>query len=111
MFNRYLESDKSEIKVGYITQIDVNTIDNETNQVEIRLEIRDNDKTNVYNINSIKASENNLSVLWNIYDNNEQVEVVIINRDNYLILKLLGLYVTLLQVDEWLWLDINLIKF
>ena len=111
MFNRYLESDKSEIKVGYITQIDVNTIDNETNQVEIRLEIRDNDKTNVYNINSIKASENNLSVLWNIYDNNEQVEVVIINRDRYLILKLLGLYVTLLQVNEWLWLDINLIKF
>lgn len=106
MFNRYLESDKSEINVGYITQIDVNT-----NQVEIRLEIRDNDKINIYNINSIKASENNLSVLWNIYDNNEQVEVVMINRDRYIILKLLGLYVTLLQVDELLWLDINLIKF
>lgn len=62
---------------------------------------------NIYQIGNIEASEHNVELLWELYDTNTIIEVEMINMQNYSILRVLGLFVAITQINDNLWVDID----
>lgn len=100
---RYLTGHKVETLPTFIKSISVNTIDDKEFGVEIRL-INGQDE---YIVSSITVSESNLDLLWYIYESNEIIEITKIYIGEYIIIKVLGLYVALIKINDCLWCDIN----
>jgi len=103
---RYLDGQIHNIETAFIEEIKINTTEEEANQVTIRLKSENEE----YWINSIKVTEHNLSTLWSIYDNNEEVEIVIVDHGYYKVVKLLGLYVAVTEKENNVFNDLNLSK-
>lgn len=100
---RHLKGHKEKIIPAFIKSIRVNT----TTDKEFNLEIRLTSGKDEYIISSIKATEINLSLLWYMYETNEKIEITRINVGDYIIMIVLGLYIALIQTDDYLWSDIN----
>lgn len=100
---RYLTGHKVETLPTFIKSISVNNIDDKEFGVEIRL-INGQDE---YIVSSITVSESNLDLLWYIYESNEIIEITKIYIGEYIIIKVLGLYVALIKINDCLWCDIN----
>lgn len=100
---RYLTGHKVETLPTFIKSISVNNIDDKEFGVEIRL-INGQDE---YIVSSITVSESNLDLLWYIYESNEIIEITNIYIGEYIIIKVLGLYVALIKINDCLWCDIN----
>lgn len=100
---RYLTGQSAETVTAFIKEIKVDTITDKEYGVEIRL-VNGQDE---YIVSSIKASESNLDLLWYIYESNELIEITKINIGEYIIMRVLGLYASLIQTDDNLWSDIN----
>ena len=97
-----LTGHKIETLSAFIKSIRINTTTDKEFDVEIRL----TNEQDEYIISSIKSSEINLALLWYVYETNEKIEITRINVGDYIIMIVLGLYIALIQTDDYLWSDI-----
>lgn len=100
---QYLTRPAMEMVQAFIKNINVDTINDDKS--DIILELMNNET--IYQIGNIEASEHNVDLLWELYDTNTIIEVEMVNMQNYSILRVLGLYVAIIQINDNLWVDID----
>ena len=100
---QYLTRPAMKTVETFIKNINVDTINDDKS--DIILELMNNET--IYQIGNIEASEHNVDLLWELYDTNTIIEVEMVNMQNYSILRVLGLYVAIIQINDNLWVDID----
>lgn len=103
-YNKLIDK-KVEIKKAFIDKIDI--VENNRGELLLKIEISI-DKIK-YIISNIKASEWNMSLLWRLRDTYESIDVTMVDKEDYIILIMLGQYVALIETEDNTYIDVYLI--
>lgn len=95
-----------EVKTSYMFISEIALTEIETDNPNLEVVLSNNKER--YMIGSIRVSENNLELLRRIYENNEEIECGVLEVGEYIILNALGMFISLVKIEDNIWYDLNI---
>jgi REP element-mobilizing transposase RayT len=93
---------------AFIRKLETIVTNDDKNKFKILL--IDNELEDIkYEISNIEVTENNVDLLWSLYENNKKIEIAVVYEKDYIIMNFLGLFVGLVESDENTYKSIDII--